>query len=50
MIEDSADGPAIGAGLSYDLTDSWQLRGDYTYYSFEDTDTNAATIAVGYTF
>ena len=50
VIEDSADGPAIGAGLSYDLTDSWQLRGDYTYYSFEDTDTNAATIAVGYTF
>lgn len=50
VIEDSADGPAIGAGLSYDLTDSWQLRGDYTYYSFEDTDTNAATIAVGYKF
>jgi len=50
VIEDSASGPAIGAGLSYDLTDSWQLRGDYTYYSFEDTDTNAATIAVGYKF
>jgi len=50
VIEDSADGPALGAGLSYDLTDSWQLRGDYTYYDFEDTDTGAATIAVGYKF
>ena len=50
VIEDSADGPAFGAGLSYDLTDSWQLRGDYTYYDFEDTDTGAATIAVGYKF
>ena len=50
VIEDSADGPALGAGLTYDLTDSWQLRGDYTYYDFEDTDTGAATIAVGYKF
>ena len=50
VIEDSADGPALGAGISYDLTDSWQLRGDYTYYDFEDTDTGAATIAVGYKF
>jgi len=50
VIENSANGPAIGAGLSFDMTDNWQLRGDYTYYSFEDTDTNAATIAVGYKF
>lgn len=50
VIEDSADGPALGAGISYDLTDSWQLRGDYTYYDFEETDTGAATIAVGYKF
>ena len=50
LIENSANGPAIGAGLSFDMTDNWQLRGDYTYYSFEDTDTNAATIAVGYKF
>jgi|TARA_R110002020_G_scaffold83397_1_gene206644 outer membrane immunogenic protein len=50
VIEDSADGPALGAGLTYDLTDNWQLRGDYTYYDFEDTDTGAATIAVGYKF
>jgi len=50
VIENSANGPAIGAGLSFDMTDNWQLRGGYTYYSFEDTDTNAATIAVGYKF
>jgi outer membrane immunogenic protein len=50
VIENSANGPAIGAGLSFDMTDNWQLRGDYTYYSFDDTDTNAATIAVGYKF
>ncbi|KCZ56331.1 porin family protein [Hyphomonas chukchiensis] len=50
VIEDSADGLALGAGLTYDLTDNWQLRGDYTYYDFEDTDTGAATIAVGYKF
>ena len=50
VVEDSADGPAIGAGLSYDLSDNWNLRGDYTYYNFEDTDTGAATISVGYKF
>ena len=49
-IEDSEEGPAIGAGLSYDLTDSWYLKGDYTYYSFEDTDTNGVMVGVGYKF
>ncbi|KCZ92149.1 porin family protein [Hyphomonas johnsonii] len=50
VVEDSADGPAFGAGLSFDMTENWTLRGDYTYYNFEDTDTGAATIAVGYKF
>lgn len=49
-VEDSADGPAIGAGLSYDLTDKVYLKGDYTYYSFEDTDTNGVMLGVGYKF
>ena len=49
-VEDSEDGPAIGAGLTYALSKDWQLRGDYTYYSFEDTDTNGVMLGVGYKF
>ena len=49
-IEDSSEGPAIGAGLQYDLTDSWYLKGDYTYYSFEETDTDGVMLGVGYQF
>lgn len=50
VVEDSADGPAIGAGIAFDLTESIELRGDYTYYDFEDTDTNGFTMALGYKF
>lgn len=49
-IEDSADGPAIGAGLTYDLSENWELRGDYTYYSFDSTDTNGVMLGLGYKF
>ena len=49
-VEDSEEGPAVGAGVTYDLTENWQLRGDYTYYSFEDTDTNGVMLGVGYKF
>ena len=49
-IEDSEEGPAFGAGLSYDLTENVYLKGDYTYYSFEDTDTNGVMVGVGYKF
>ena len=49
-VEDSEEGPAIGAGLTYDLTENWRLRGDYTYYSFEDADTNGVMLGVGYKF
>ncbi|WP_321489708.1 porin family protein [uncultured Hyphomonas sp.] len=49
-IEDSEEGPAFGAGLSYDLTENVYLKGDYTYYSFEDTDTNGVMLGVGYKF
>ena len=49
-VEDSASGPAIGGGASFDITESLELRGDYTYYSFEDTDAHAGTIALGYKF
>lgn len=49
-VEDSADGPAFGAGLSYDLTDNFYLKGDYTYYSFDSTDTSGVMLGVGYKF
>ncbi|MGB3625266.1 MAG: porin family protein [Henriciella sp.] len=49
-IEDSEDGAALGAGLNYDLTESWELRGDYTWYGFGNTDTHAAMISAGYKF
>ena len=49
-ISDSENGPAVGAGLSYALTEDWYIKGDYTYYSFEDTDTDGVMIGAGYKF
>lgn len=49
-VEDSADGPAFGAGLDFDLTENMYLKGDYTYYSFEDTDTSGVMLGIGYKF
>jgi opacity protein-like surface antigen len=49
-VEDSADGPAFGAGMSYDLSDNVYLKGDYTYYSFDSTDTSGVMLGVGYKF
>lgn len=46
----SEDGFTAGAGLSFDLTESWELRADYTYYGFDQADTNAGTVSVGYKF
>ena len=49
-VEDSAHGPAFGAGLDFDLTDQLYLKGDYTYYSFDSTDTSGVMLGVGYKF
>ncbi|OZB15033.1 MAG: cell envelope biogenesis protein OmpA [Hyphomonas sp. 34-62-18] len=49
-VEDSADGPAFGAGMSYDLSENLYLKGDYTYYSFDSTDTSGVMLGVGYKF
>ena len=49
-VEDSEDGAALGAGAEFDLTESWHLRGDYTWYGFGNTDTHAAMISAGYKF
>lgn len=50
IVEDSADGPAFGAGLQYGLTDNLYLKGDYTYYSFDNTDTSGAMLGIGWKF
>lgn len=49
-VEDSVDGPGAGLGASFNLANNWTLRGDYTYFDFDDTDTHAGTITAGYRF
>lgn len=49
-VEDSEDGAAFGAAITYDFAPNWQVRGDYTYYAFDNTDTNGLTVGVGYKF
>ena len=49
-IEQDADGPAFGAGLEAFFTENWKARLDYTYYSFEETDTDQFALTLGYQF
>ncbi len=49
-VEDSADGPAAGVGASLNLANNWTIRGDYSYFDFDDTDTHAGTVTAGYRF
>ncbi|WP_291202489.1 porin family protein [Hyphomonas sp.] len=49
-VEDSADGPAFGAGMQYGLTDNLYLKGDYTYYSFDSTDTSGVMLGIGFKY
>ena len=49
-VEDSADGPAFGAGMQYSLTENLYLKGDYTYYAFDNTDTSGAMLGIGLKF
>ncbi|MEE4207939.1 MAG: porin family protein [Parvularcula sp.] len=44
------DGFAIGAGISASITESLTVRGDYTRYEFDDVDTNAFGVTLGYAF
>jgi opacity protein-like surface antigen len=44
------DGFAIGGGIAAELTESLTLRGDYTRYEFQDVDTNAFGVTLGYAF
>ncbi|MEO0712602.1 MAG: porin family protein [Pseudomonadota bacterium] len=49
-VEDSENGAAIGGGLKFDVNDKWSLRGDYTWYGFDNTDAGGVTIGAGYKF
>lgn len=49
-VADIERGPAFGAGLSYDMTEKWYLKGDYTYYSFDDANTDGVMLGIGYNF
>lgn len=49
-VADAESGPAFGAGLSYDMTEKWYLKGDYTYYSFDGANTDGVMLGIGYNF
>lgn len=47
---DTQTGLALGAGLSYDITDKLYLRGDFTQYDVSDVDVDSLSIGVGFRF
>lgn len=49
-ISNSDDGFSAGAGATFNITDNWRLRADYTWYDFKDVDTQAGTVTIGYRF
>lgn len=49
-IGDDADGPSGGVGATWRFADRWALRGDYTYFDFDDAETHVGSITVGYKF
>jgi outer membrane immunogenic protein len=50
IAEDAEDGFTAGAGLSFDITENIELRGDYTWYGFDAVDVTGATVALGLKF
>jgi opacity protein-like surface antigen len=50
LFEEEEDGFTAGAGVTFDLTESLQLRADYTWFGFDEVDANAGTISVGLKF
>jgi outer membrane immunogenic protein len=50
LAEDAEDGWTAGAGLQFNLGRYLTLRGDYTWFGFDEVDTQAGTIALGITF
>ena len=50
LAEDAEDGFTAGAGLTFDLTESLELRADYTWFGFDEVDVNSGTVALGFKF
>lgn len=50
LAEDAEDGWTAGAGLTFDLTESLELRADYTWYGLDAVDVTGATVALGIKF
>lgn len=44
------DGIAFGGGFSFDLTDTVAVRADYTRYEFDEAETNAGSVTIGFQF
>jgi opacity protein-like surface antigen len=50
LAQGDDNGFAGGVGATFDLTESFQLRADYTRYEFDDVDADSATVAVEFKF
>jgi outer membrane immunogenic protein len=50
LAEDAEDGFTAGAGITFDLTESLELRADYTWYGFDAVEATGATVALGLKF
>ena len=48
--EDAEDGFTAGAGLTFDITESLELRADYTWFGLDEVDVTGGTIAIGLKF
>lgn len=49
-ISESDSGYAIGIGASWDMTDRFYLRADYTRYTIDESDTDGVLIGAGFKF
>jgi outer membrane immunogenic protein len=50
LAEDAEDGWTAGAGIDFDITRYLKLRADYTWFGFDEVDTESASVALGITF
>lgn len=50
LAEGDDGGVAFGVGATFDVTESWQLRADYTRYEFDDVDADGVGITLSYKF
>jgi outer membrane immunogenic protein len=50
LAEDAEDGWTAGAGLSWYLSRAVEIRADWTWYGFDEVDTQAGTISAGIRF